>query len=134
LALNKVVMEIDIEDRDLEVVARADQLARALASVVSNAIQYSGITGPIVVLNVKTGDEDSIMVAGNGPRLPPEELEEVFKPNYRPGFDGRRETDGVGFGLAIVRICMEACEAPVNCRNRLPKDLLVEIHFTPAEA
>jgi two-component system sensor histidine kinase CpxA len=127
-------MEIDIEDRHLEVVARADQLARALASVVWNAIQYSGSAGPIVALNVKTGDEDSIMVAGNGPRLPPEKLEEVFKSYYRPGFDCRRETDEVGFGLAIVRICMEACEAPVNCRNRSPKGLLVQIHLTPTEA
>jgi two-component system sensor histidine kinase CpxA len=119
-------------DGQLEVMAHPDYLFRSVANIIRNAIRYAGDAGPIVVSASEKGGVVSITVADNGPGIPASELEEVFKPFYRPGFARQRETGGVGLGLAIVRTCVEACGGTVQCRNRSPKGLEVEIRLPTA--
>ena len=109
-----------------------DYLFRSLANILRNAIRYAGDAGPIVVSASEKGGVVSIIVADNGPGIPASELEEVFKPFYRPEFARQRETGGVGLGLAIVRTCVEACGGTVKCRNRSPKGLEAEIRLPAA--
>ena len=42
-------------------------------------------------------------VADHGPGIPPEEHEKIFERFYRLGSELRRETQGVGIGLSIVK-------------------------------
>jgi two-component system, OmpR family, sensor histidine kinase CpxA len=130
-ASNGVVIETHVDER-IEVMAHPDLLFRALAYVIRNAIRYAGEAGPIVASTSNIGDEASLTVADNGPGIPPAELEEVFKPFYRPDSSRQRETGGIGLGLAIVRSCVEACGGTVACRNRSPKGLAVEIQLQVA--
>jgi two-component system, OmpR family, sensor histidine kinase CpxA len=132
-ASNGVVIETQV-DQQLEVMAQPDLLFRALANVVRNAIRYAGEAGPIVISASNASNEASITVADSGPGIPPEELEEVFKPFYRPDSARQRETGGVGLGLAIVRSCVEACGGAVTCQNRSPRGLLVEIRLRAVRA
>jgi two-component system sensor histidine kinase CpxA len=121
-------IETDVGEQ-LEVIANQEYLFRSLANVVRNAIRYAGSFGPIII-SAKNGDRDvAITIADNGPGLPESELDQVFKPFYRPEFARQRETGGVGLGLAIVRNCVEACEGRVICRNRYPRGLEVEIRL-----
>ena len=120
-------------DGQLEVIAHPDYLLRSVANIIRNAIRYAGDAGPIVVSASEKGGVVSITVADNGPGIPASELEEVFKPFYRPGFARQRETGGVGLGLAIVRTCVEACGGTVKCRNRSPKGLEAEIRLPAAK-
>ena len=120
-------------DGQLEVMAHPDYLFRSVANIIRNAIRYAGDAGPIVVSASEKGGVVSITVADNGPGIPASELEEVFKPFYRPEFARQRETGGVGLGLAIVRTCVEACGGTVKCRNRSPKGLEAEIRLPAAK-
>lgn len=113
----------------IEAMAHPDYLSRAVANLVRNAIRYAGTAGPIVISAKNGAGEVAITVADNGPGLPEPELDQVFKPFYRPEFARQRETGGVGLGLAIVRSCVEACEGTVTCRNRQPRGLEVEIRL-----
>ncbi len=118
---------------DLNVMAQPEYLYRSLANLVRNAIRYAGPAGPIS-LSAKNGKGSvSIRVADQGPGLPENELENVFKPFYRPEFARQRETGGAGLGLAIVKSCVDACGGAVSCRNRLPHGLEVEMVFTAAD-
>lgn len=119
---------------DLEATANPDYLFRSLANLVRNAIRYAGTAGPIVVSGKNGSGEIAITVADSGPGLPETELNQVFKPFYRPEFARQRETGGVGLGLAIVRSCIEACGGTVVCRNRKPTGLEVEIQLPAAPA
>jgi two-component system sensor histidine kinase CpxA len=120
-------------DERTEVLAHPEYLFRSLANVVRNAIRYAGECGPIVIAAQEKDGRVSITVADNGPGIPEAELEAVFKPFYRPEFARQRETGGVGLGLAIVRTCIEACGGAVQCRNRSPKGLEVEIRLPIAQ-
>jgi len=116
-------------DAQLEVMANPDYLLRSLANILRNAIRYAGDAGPIVVSASERNGMVSLIVADSGPGIPTAELEEVFKPFYRPELARQRETGGVGLGLAIVKTCVEACGGTVHCRNRSPKGLEVEIRL-----
>jgi two-component system sensor histidine kinase CpxA len=121
-------------DRRIEVLAQPDYLFRSLANVVRNAIRYAGDCGPIEIGAEEKSGVVSITVADNGPGIPEPELEEVFKPFYRPELARQRETGGTGLGLAIVRTSIEACGGTVKCRNRSPKGLEVEIRLPAARS
>jgi two-component system sensor histidine kinase CpxA len=109
----------------LEVNADPECLFRAAANVVRNAIRYAGDAGPIEVSATRERDKVQIRVADSGPGIPEPELDNVFRPFYRPEFARSRETGGAGLGLAIVRDCIESCGGKVECRNRKPKGLEV---------
>jgi two-component system sensor histidine kinase CpxA len=119
-------------DSSIEVEAYPDYLHRSLANLIRNANRYAAGTGPVTVSARELGDQVSITVADHGPGLPEGELENVFRPFYRPELARQRETGGVGLGLAIVRRCIEACGGTVRCRNREPHGLEVEIRLSAA--
>lgn len=120
------VIDVRVE-KSLEVLAQPEYLFRSIANLVRNAIRYAGHAGPIVVSATNGGNTVSIVVADEGPGVPESELEEIFKPFYRPEFARQRETGGTGLGLAIVKSCVEACNGTVHCRNKQPHGLRVEI-------
>ena len=128
----KVSIRTQIDAR-IEVLAHSDYLFRSLSNVVRNAIRYAGDFGPIEIGAVERDGMVSMRVSDSGPGIPEAELEEVFKPFYRPELARQRETGGVGLGLAIVRTCLEACGGTVKCRNRSPKGLEVEIRLQAAK-
>ncbi len=131
-SLPSVVIETQL-DKGLEVMAQPDFLFRSLANLVRNAVRYAGHAGPIQVSASNLGQDVSIRVSDQGPGVPEAEIEEIFKPFYRPEFARQRETGGSGLGLAIVKSCIEACGGIVRCRNRSPQGLEVEIRL-PAPA
>jgi two-component system sensor histidine kinase CpxA len=125
-------IEIRVDER-LEVMAQPEYLFRSLANVVRNALRYAGKCGPIVLTAREKDGKVSITVADLGPGIPEAEREAVFKPFYRPELARQRETGGAGLGLAIVRSCIEACGGTVECRNRSPKGLEVEMKLPAAK-
>jgi two-component system sensor histidine kinase CpxA len=120
--------------RDLEVMAHPEYLFRSLSNLVRNALRYAAEGGPIVVAAHNRDEAVSISVVDQGPGLPEAELDQVFRPFYRPEFARQRETGGTGLGLAIVKSCIEACGGSVACRNRSPHGLEVEIRLAAADA
>jgi signal transduction histidine kinase len=54
------------------------------------------------------GSTLNLSVSDHGPGIPPEEHEKIFERFYRRGSELRRETQGVGIGLSIVKHIVEA--------------------------
>jgi two-component system sensor histidine kinase CpxA len=127
----QVVVKTSV-DGALRVLAQPECLFRALANVVRNAIRYAGNAGPVAISAGAEGEQVKISVTDSGPGLPERELENVFRPFYRPEFARQRETGGIGLGLAIVRDCVESCGGTVYCRNRAPSGLEVVIQLAAA--
>jgi signal transduction histidine kinase len=83
------------------VLGDADQLARAVANVVDNAVRHARTT---VALSVTASERDAVVaVSDDGPGIPPERHDEVFERFAR--LDGARAQGegGTGLGLAIAR-------------------------------
>ena len=113
----------------LVVHADPDLLARALGNLLRNAIRHGGEAGRITVRAEGAGDDVTIAVADSGPGVPEEELPRIFDAFYRVDTSRTRETGGVGLGLSIVKMCVEACGGTVTARNRLAGGLEVVLRL-----
>ena len=85
-------------------------MARALANLVQNAVNYTPAGGSVSLTagQRREGDADLVVVAvsDTGPGIPPEEREKIFDKYYRsPRTAGIK---GTGLGLAIVKAIAEA--------------------------
>ncbi len=113
----------------LAVSADAPLLARALANLVRNALRYAGDAGPVTLTAQADGGVIVIAVEDHGPGVPPETLERLGEPFYRPEFARTRDTGGAGLGLAIVRGAAEACRGTVRFSNREPHGFRAELRL-----
>ncbi len=117
----------------LMVHADPDLLARALGNLLRNAIRHGGDTGRISVRAGSAGDGVTIAVADSGPGVPEDEIPKIFDAFYRVDTSRARETGGVGLGLSIVKMCVEACGGTVTAHNRPAGGLEVALRL-PASA
>jgi signal transduction histidine kinase len=123
---------------ELEVDGRAIQ--QALVNLIDNAIKHSpkgqtvivgldtdqGRTGVPPVSNFSGEDQMEtgrmpvlLYVEDHGAGIPPGEHEKIFERFYRLGSELRRETQGVGIGLSIVKHIVEAHGGRVTVRSNV---------------
>jgi len=85
---------------DMQVELRPLAIKRCLTNLVSNALRY----GSKVQLRASRGRTSvEIAIDDNGPGIPPDKHEEVFRPFYRLDESRNIDTGGVGLGLTIAR-------------------------------
>jgi len=111
----------------LHVLAEPEILERVLANVVRNAIRYAGEAGPISLSARADSGRVAIAVDDEGPGVPPEALDRLGEPFFRPEAARTRELGGVGLGLSIVRSGIAACGGEVRFANRLPHGFRAEL-------
>jgi signal transduction histidine kinase/ligand-binding sensor domain-containing protein/DNA-binding response OmpR family regulator len=84
--------------------ATPEFLERMVTNLVSNAVTYTPRGGHVQASVENEGELISIVVADDGPGIPPEEHAAIFEPFHRVGEEGA----GTGIGLALVRESAEA--------------------------
>jgi PAS domain S-box-containing protein len=93
------------EDAAPPAVADPNRLERILTNLLGNALKYSGET---VRLTVEPKDGEIVVaVADHGPGIAPEKLPHIFGRFYRAN-DGQRKAEGLGLGLYITKMLVEA--------------------------
>lgn len=85
---------------DLVVAIRPDAFKRCLGNIVANAAFHGS---HVEISAARRGDTIEIVVDDDGPGIPEEKREEVFRPFYRLEGSRNPETGGTGLGLAIAR-------------------------------
>jgi len=85
----------------------AHRISQVLRNLLENAITHSAAGGTITV-DVRAQDNRTIEVSvtDTGQGIPPEELPLIFERFYRSG--GVRKVEGVGLGLYITKMLVEA--------------------------
>ncbi len=85
---------------DMNVTLRPLAIKRCLTNLVSNALRY----GTMVRLQANRGRTSvEITIDDNGPGIPPDKYEDVFRPFFRLDESRNVDTGGVGLGLTIAR-------------------------------
>ncbi|NRR30941.1 two-component sensor histidine kinase [Oxalobacteraceae bacterium] len=77
-------------------------LARALANLLGNGVKYAAKRIALTASRDGAGNV-RIVIADDGPGIPPEAREQVFEPFYRLGREQDLTAGGYGLGLAIAR-------------------------------
>jgi signal transduction histidine kinase len=87
-------------DSEVLVTGDRDQIFDAIANLVDNAIKHGRTGGRVVVASETVDGRPVISIADDGPGIPPDEYEHVFKRFYR--LEHSRYTPGNGLGLSLV--------------------------------
>jgi signal transduction histidine kinase len=122
-------------DRSSVVTGDRDLLFDALANLVDNAIKH-GREGGRVRVDIKRHDVQAILcISDDGPGIPEQEHQNVFKRFYR--LERSRCTPGNGLGLSLAAAVARLHGAPIRLLSNEP-GLKVELRFparlVPAEA
>ena len=119
--------DVSVEERDAILYrGRPTALRRALQNLLENGVKYGD------KVEVRLLDEPGqirILIRDFGPGIPPEQLEEVFKPFTR--LDSARDlTDGsIGLGLAIARTLIHQHGGELTLDNHPQGGLLVQVRL-----
>jgi signal transduction histidine kinase len=131
VAVNTVVTEVvralnyDIEEKKIRVDAKMDPLnieadeqllRQALFNLLLNAIQAVGENGQIQFAARKEGAAAmALEIRDDGPGVPPEQRQEIFKPYFTT------HQKGTGLGLAVVQQIVLAHGWEIQCLPNEPK-------------
>ena len=101
IARHNGVVRLDIPE-NLTMMLRPVAFERCLKNLIGNALAYAD---KVWVVVHKNDDDDFIImtVEDNGPGIPPEQFDDVFKPFYRGESSRNKKTGGVGLGLPIAQ-------------------------------
>lgn len=96
----KALIRYSTNDQVSAIQGREQALKRALTNVISNAFRY-GIT---IAVKLESNDKKlMIAIEDDGPGIPKDKREDVFKAFYRLENSRNKETGGVGLGLSIAK-------------------------------
>jgi signal transduction histidine kinase len=137
LKLNSVINEVvralnyDVEEKQLRlefngepVTIEADEqlLRQALFNLVMNAIQAVGPNGQIQISTRRSGAaEATLEVCDDGPGVPVERRQEIFRPYFTT------QQKGTGLGLAVVQQIVLAHGWEIECLPNDPKGAIFRI-------
>ena len=96
----KALIRYSTNDQVSAIQGREQALKRALTNVISNAFYY----GNTISVNLESNNKKLfVMIEDDGPGIPMEKREDVFKAFYRIEESRNKETGGVGLGLSIAK-------------------------------
>lgn len=105
--------------------AYADELHRAIANLIDNAVRHGGKADIRVTAALSAV---TIAVEDDGPGIPDADKEAMFKPFVRgDAARGMNSQSGFGLGLSIARTVVEAHGGTLRLRDRTPRGLIAEI-------
>jgi signal transduction histidine kinase len=108
-----------VGDRSVPVTGDRDLLFDAVANLVDNAIKHGREGGRVrVAVKANGGGGAVISVADDGPGIPADECQHVFKRFYR--LEQSRRTPGNGLGLSLVAAVARLHGARIELRDNAP--------------
>jgi signal transduction histidine kinase len=117
---------LDVGDDPVPFNSRPATLRRALTNLIDNAVKY-GYRARVSLQNTLEGVR--IQIDDDGPGIPEDLHEEVFKPFRRIEASRSRETGGTGLGLTVARTIIRAHGGDVVLTNRSEGGLRVDVRL-----
>lgn len=109
--------------------ASAQLLRSAFENILKNAQHYSEPTDAIR-LTIEMQDRNiHIQCCDQGPGVPEDKIQDIFKPFYRTSEARDRSSGGYGLGLAIAKRAVDIHGGQIQARNELRGGLCVEIQL-----
>lgn len=124
-----IVLSVEIPDT-LAALFDLRWTAEALEIILDNAVKYAPENSKIMVAAQPYETYIRLDVLDEGPGIPEEELPEIWKRFYRG--KTTRNASGVGIGLTLCRMIVQAQNGRALCQNREGRGCRFSI-FLPAE-
>ena len=118
-----VKLALDLASHERAVVTgRSERLGQIFRNLIDNAISFSPDGGTVTITATRMGQTLRITVDDEGPGIPPENLEAVFKRFYTERPSGSEFGKNSGLGLSIARQIVEGAGGRIWAENRPAAD------------
>jgi signal transduction histidine kinase len=107
-----------VGDREVPATGDRDLIFDAIANLVDNAIKHGRAGGDVVVATETIDGRPVISIADDGPGIPADQHEQVFKRFYR--LEQSRYTPGNGLGLSLVAAVARLHGARIEMLDNAP--------------
>ena len=122
-AAHEVTLNFRIGTRIPQVYCDAEKIGRVLINLAVNGFKYSKKGGHVTVWASHDPDAHEVVfgVTDDGPGIPPESLEKIFKRFTRLGGNIRSSTQGFGLGLNIAKELVHLNFGDINVESEVGK-------------
>lgn len=94
----------------------SSDIAKIFQVLLTNAIRHTSQEPVVEVTSCRSGDMWELLVSDNGPGIPPERREDIFRPMVK--LVSRDQDEGGGMGLAILRKIADMYGGTVHVEGR----------------
>ncbi len=122
-----IALNIDTSGGAAIISGDAEQISRAVASLVHNAIKFTSSGGEVLVATSSDDTRALIAVSDTGPGIAHEQRERIFERFYKA--DRSRSSEGSGLGLAIVKHIVQAHGGDVELTSEMGKGSTFRLSF-----
>ena len=95
-------ISLDLEDDDIMLQADREAVTKIISNLLNNARKYSET---FIQVKVSLGEQVKVVVTNDGPKIPANKVEEIFKPFAQ--LDSTHTQSGSGLGLPMARSLAE---------------------------
>lgn len=119
-------LALDLRAEGCMIAGDRELLIQLWCNLIENAIRHGPAGIRMRIATSRSPDDLVVAMEDNGPGIPPEEREKVFRRLYR--LERSRSTPGTGLGLSLVKAIAELHDAPIRLEGAGP-GLRVVIRF-----
>lgn len=113
-----VHLALDLPGDPVWVWGHFDTLSRAVSNLLSNALKFSPPGGTVGLSALHNGQQVSIFVTDQGPGIPEQDLDKLFKRFSRLDPQADHSQSGVGLGLYFVQTIVQQHGGSVQASSR----------------
>lgn len=114
-------IRLELPDQLSRVLADPDRLERILVNLLSNALKYSPPNREVELIAEEVPDGVAITVHDHGQGIAADELPHVFERYFRAQKADHSQTEGLGLGLYITRLLVQAHGGRISVHSELDK-------------
>lgn len=125
-------LELDFPRKLPPVLVDSSSMVRAFTHVIGNAVKF-GEGGAVFIQATVQEDEVLVLVRDSGPGMTEAEKSSIFKPLQPGDISSTRRQDGLGIGLALVKLITDAHEIPLVVESEVGKGTTVSLRLPIVE-
>ena len=118
----KIDLDVRLLKSDVKVSMHPSHLNLIIGNLVENAIKFCDKEPAKITVSVEQANNvTSISVSDNGQGIPPEEKDKIFEKFYQVEKYSTGNVEGVGLGLALVKLLVDAYRGEISMDSEISK-------------
>lgn len=101
-------------------------IKRVLSNLLSNAIKFTPSKGQVEIAWTKHNDDACLSIKDSGVGIEPTRLTKIFEAPEKV-VDRKNRTPGLGLGLMLCKLLMEAQGGTIDCQSQLDSGTVIKI-------